>query len=148
MIARRRVRRGAERTVELKRWSLALLLGALALWSARPVAQGQAPPAKPTAPAKPAATAAGGGRLVEITATDASGKYLFKPDVINAKPGEALHVRIKAVAGTMGAMPKMAMSHNFSLLKSGSDPVAFSTAAVGAGFPANYTPNDKKDQII
>ena len=44
---------------------------------------------------------------------------------ITAKPGEKLRVVLKAA----GSMPKIAMAHNFVLLKSGVSPQDVSTAA-------------------
>jgi azurin len=117
----------------MKRGSLIVAVCSLAIWSARPAAE----------------TAASlQGRLVEIVATDAAGKYIFKPDVVNAKPGEQLLVRLRSVVGTMGKMPKMAMAHNFVLIKAGNDPMQFANAGVAGGFAGNYLPPDKKDQII
>ena len=116
----------------MKRLSLVAVLAAVALWAAHPTAE------------VPAAQ----GRLVELTATDAGGKYIFKPDTFTAKPAEQLLVRLKSVAGTMGNMPKMAMSHNFVLIKPGNDPMQFANAGIPGGFAGNYIPPDKKDQII
>src|SRR6187549_560445 len=94
----------------MKRVSFVLVLAALALWAAQPMAQTPAPAAKPAA-AKPAA----GGRLIEITATmTPAGKYTYTPATINANPGESLQVRVKSAGAPM---PKMAMSHNCVLLK-------------------------------
>ena len=119
----------------MTRVSLVVALASLAIWSARPAAE---------APAGAAVQ----GRLVEIVATDAAGKYIFKPDVVNAKPAEQLLVRLRSVAGTMGKMPKMAMAHNFVLIKPGNDPLQFANASVAGGFAGNYLPPDKKDQIL
>ena len=124
----------------MKRLSLLFLLALVVAWSARPLAQGS-----PSAQTKPAASS--GGRLIEIIGTDAPGKYIFKPDVINAKPGEALLVRLRSVAATMAKMPKAAMSHNFVLLKAGVDGQQFSNSAIAGGFANNYLP-DKKDQML
>jgi azurin len=127
----------------MKRLSLFFLLASVALWSARPLAQGAT-----STPAKPAAKpAAGAGRLIEIIGTDAGGKYLFKPSVINAKPGEALLVRLRSVAGTMGNMPKMAMSHNFVLIRAGVDAQKFVNDGIAAGFTGDYLPK-QKDQML
>src|SRR6516165_2894628 len=72
------------------------------------------------APASAAKTApAGAARTIEI-----SGSEAMKYDVstITAKPGEKLHVVLKAV----GSMPKIAMAHNFVLLKAGVSPMEVS----------------------
>ena len=125
----------------MKRVSFVFALAAAAISVVGLAAQTPAP--KPAA--KPAAKAAT-GRLVEITAhMTPAGKYVYEPAVINAKPAEALLVRVKS-AGT--PMPKMAMSHNFVLLKAPTDVPAFLSAAIAAGFPANYLPAAKKADII
>ena len=116
----------------MKRLSLVPILAVVALWAAHPTAE------------VPAAQ----GRLVEIIATDAGGKYIFKPDTIAAKPAEQLLVRLKSVAGTMGNMPKMAMAHNFVLIKPGNDPMQFANAGIAGGFAGSYIPPDKKDQVL
>ena len=69
--------------------------------------------------------AADAGRVVTITATDA---MKFEPATIAAKPGERLKVVLK---GT-GAMPKIAMAHNFVILKPGTDTAAFVNASAMA----------------
>jgi azurin len=51
------------------------------------------------------------GRVIEIEATD---QMKFSVTTINAKPGEPLVVRLKAVS----ALPKVAMAHNFILFSS------------------------------
>jgi azurin len=118
----------------MKRLSLLLFLASVAFWPARPFAQ-QNPPS------------AGAGRLIEVTATDKAGKYLFEPAVINAKPGELLRIRMKSVSVAMAKMPKAAMSHNFVLIKAGVDPQQFANSGIPAGFAAGYIPADKKDVI-
>ena len=70
-----------------------------------------------------------------------AGKYVFEPAVINAKPGEALLVRLKS---TGNPMPKMAMSHNFVLVKPKTNLTTFATDAIAAGFPANFIPAGRK----
>lgn len=112
----------------MKRVSLLVAVVVAGLWAATPSAQ-----SKTT------------GRLVEITALMDGAKYLFKPDVINAKPGETLHVRLKSGGAPM---PKVAMSHNFVLLKPTTKISDFTTAAISAGFAANYIPAAKKADII
>ena len=65
-------------------------------------------------------------RTVLLKATDA-----LKYDVttIAAKPGERIHIVLK----TISALPKVAMSHNFVILKPGTDQTAFLNACTGAG---------------
>lgn len=98
-------------------------------------AQGAATAAKPAAPA-----AAGAARTVEIQATDA---MKFSVANIDAKPGESIRVVLKAV----GTMPKMAMSHNFVLLKEGANAQKFSEGAVMAAATA-YIPADQKALVL
>ena len=135
----------------MKRVFVLLLLAASA-WTALLTAQAPASAPKPAAP-KPAAAApkpaaaAAGGRLVEITAgSDSAGKFMYTPASISAKPGELLHLRLKAVAPM--AMPKMAMSHNFVLLKPTTKIGDFQTDATNAGFPANFIPASHKADIL
>ena len=116
----------------MKRLSFVAVLAAVALWAAHPTAE------------SPVAQ----GRLVEVVATDEGGKYIFKPDTMTAKPAEQLLVRLKSVVGTMGKMPKMAMAHNFVLIKPGNDPIQFANAGMAGGFAGNYIPADRKDQIV
>jgi azurin len=116
----------------MKRASVLIALIAAAAFVAHPLAQVPA--------AKPAAAAAGQGRLIEITATD---QMKFSVTTITAKPGELLHVRLKGV----GTMPKMAMQHNFVLLTAGADATAFANDAMMAAATA-YIPAAKKAQVI
>ncbi len=85
-------------------------------------------------------TSAKAGRTITIT-----GSEQMKYDVtsIQAKPGETLHVVLKAV----GSMPKMAMGHNFVLLKEGVNPQDVSAAAMTAK-DTDYIPATMKDKII
>ena len=61
-----------------------------------------------------AAKAAGAARTITITAHDSPTTGWDTPK-ITAKPGEELHIVLKAT----GTMPKMAMAHNFVLMKAG-----------------------------
>jgi azurin len=67
-------------------------------------------------------SAAGAGqaaaRVVQIQVGD---NMKFNPAAISAAPGE----RLKVVITDVGKMPKMAMAHNFVLLKKGTDPKGF-----------------------
>jgi azurin len=65
-------------------------------------------------------------RLIKITAQES---LQWDVKEITAAPGEKLRIAIVAV----GAMPKMAMAHNFVLLDLGTDAQAFLTA--GATLP-------------
>lgn len=109
----------------MKRVPVLIVLLAAVAFAARPLAQ-----------AKPAA----GGRLIEIEATE---QMKFNVTAITAKPGELLHVRLKAV----GTMPKAAMQHNFVLLKAGTDAQAFANDAMMAA-ATSYIPAAKKAQVL
>jgi azurin len=104
----------------LRRLSFAVLVAALPM--SMPMAHAQAP------------------RVIEITAGD---DMKYNVASIKAKPGEALKIRLKAV----GAMPKMAMSHNIVILKVGTDQQAFATAASNAR-ATNFVPPALKAQVI
>jgi azurin len=79
-----------------------------------------------TTTAKPAAkTSAKGGRTVELTSGD---NMKYDVTEITAKPGESLHIVLK----NTGTMPKIAMAHNFVLLKAGTDAAEFTKAAFNA----------------
>jgi len=95
-----------------------------------------------TSQAKKAAPkgAAGGTRTIEIT-----GSETMKYDVteIAAKPGETLRVVLKSV----GTMPKIAMGHNFVLLKAGASPMEVSNAAFNAR-ETDFIPAAMKDKIL
>ena len=105
-----------------------------------PLASAQAKAAPQAKKAAPAAKAAGGARTVEIT-----GSETMKYDVteITAKPGERIRVVLKAV----GSMPKIAMGHNFVLLKAGASPMEVSNAAFNAR-ETDFVPAAMKDKIL
>ncbi len=67
----------------------------------------------------------GAARTIEIQASD---NMRFTPDRITARPGEALHVVLKDV----GSVPKVAMAHNFVLLKKGVDAKGFAEKSAAA----------------
>lgn len=120
---------------------LSLLLAATPLAQATPSTQKPAT-AKPAAEkpgAKPAA-AAKGVRTVEIVGTE---DMKFSLANIAAKPGEQLLVRLTA----KGAMPKIAMAHNFVLLNKGVNAAEFATAAMNAR-ATDFVPADKKADIL
>jgi azurin len=103
-----------------------------------------AAPAKTEAAKSSTATAAkapaGAPRVVEITAND---QMKFSISTIEAKAGEQL----KVVLTNAGTLPKEAMGHNWVLLQAGSDPMAFSNAAVTAK-DKDYIPDSMKDKVI
>jgi len=83
------------------------------------------------------------GRVIDIEATD---QMKFSVTTINAKPGEALHVRLKAVS----TLPKAAMAHNFVLFKSSvtqKQIADFATAGMGKG-AVTFIPDDMKALVI
>lgn len=113
----------------------------LALASA-PLAASQATSTSTTTQTKkaPAAKGAVGGRTIEITGSDTM-KYSVTE--ITAKPGEKLHIVLKA----LGSMPKIAMAHNFVLLKAGVNPQDVANAAFNAR-ATDFVPAEMKDKII
>ena len=77
-------------------------------------------------------SAAAQTRTVELVATD---NMRFSTASIEARPGESLRI----VVQTTGAMPKIAMAHNFVLLQPGTDPASFANEGAmhrGADFVA------------
>jgi azurin len=91
-----------------------------------PIAASLASSAFAQAPAKPAAAKpAAGPRTITIGATDA---MKFDPASITVKPGEKLRIVLKPA----GTMPKIAMSHNFVILKPGSNDAKFAEASAMA----------------
>jgi azurin len=92
----------------------------------------------PSPTAKPAAK--GAVRTVDLVGTDQ-----MKYDVtdIPAKRGEQLRVRLTA----KGTMPKIAMAHNFVLLKLAANPVKFVTAGAQAR-ETDFIAPETKDQVI
>jgi azurin len=117
----------------MKMFSLVCLL------AVAPVALG-AVQTTPKAPAAQAKSAAKGGRTVELTAGD---NMKFDVTSIAAKPGERLHVVLKST----GTAPKIAMAHNFVLLKADASPVEFNNAAMTAR-DTDFIPPAMKDQVI
>ena len=92
-----------------------------------------------TFPAAP--RAAGAARTVTLTGTDA---FRYDPSTITAKPGEQLHIVLKVVS----QLPKMAMAHNFILLKPGSDIGAFVTASAQARDTGYIAPSEKSKVLV
>ncbi len=120
---------------------LTLVLAAAPFTQAAPATQKPAPEAAKPAPeaAKPAA-AAKGVRTVEIIGTE---DMKFSMPTITAKPGEQLRVRLVV----KGAMPKIAMAHNFVLLNKSAKVVDFVTAAMNAR-ATDFIPADKKADVL
>ena len=132
----------------MRRLSYLLLVSSVALMPASSfAAQGAAKAAKP-APAK-AAASGGAARTVEITASDPSApsaKYGYSVTTINAKPGERIHIVLKA----LGTMPKMASSHKFVLFKPGTKPSDITAFLQDSPMAAatNYIPASKKAMVL
>lgn len=99
-----------------------------------------APKPAPKGTAADSKPAAGAVRTIEIYGTDDM-KYSLTEIV--AKRGEQLRVRLIS----KGTLPKIAMAHNFVLLKLGASLIKFTEAAAQAR-PTDFIPPDMKDQII
>lgn len=80
-------------------------------------------------------------RVITITVNE---QMKFDVTTITAAPGE----EIKVVLKNTGTMPKLAMGHNWVLLKKGTDATAFTTAAVSAGAQTDYIPADQKAAVL
>ncbi len=102
------------------------------------LAPGSQAPA-PKATGKPPAPAMA-GRTVELTGGD---DMKYNTTTINAKPGETLHVVLKSV----GTIPKIAMAHNFVLLKLETDVNEFIKSSMNAR-DTDYIPADQKAQVL
>jgi azurin len=121
-------------------------LASILIASAPIVALAQAPATqKPAAPAtqKPAAAApaaAKGVRTIEIIGTD---DMKYSVANIEAKAGEQIRIRLTS----KGAMPKIAMAHNFVLLAKAADTLKFVNASAMAR-ATDFVPPDMKAQVI
>ena len=117
------------------------LVCCLALGSIAPALAQTATPAAPAAAkAKAKAGPAKGVRTVELVVGD---NMKFNTTEIAAKPGEMLRVVLK----NAGTMPKIAMGHNFVLLKLGVDQVEFNKAAFDAR-ATDFIPPSMKTAVI
>ncbi len=116
----------------------ALALSVLVASSSAAAAADQASGA---AQGKPAAAAAKGEpRTVELTGTE---QMKFDKTSITARPGEKLHIVLKAV----GTMPKAVMAHNFVLPKPGASAMEINNAAFNAR-TTDFIPESMKDKIL
>ncbi|HEX6465356.1 MAG TPA: plastocyanin/azurin family copper-binding protein [Vicinamibacterales bacterium] len=79
-------------------------------------------------------------RTVTITGSE---QMKYDTTSIDAKPGELLRIVVKSV----GSMPKVAMAHNFVLLKEGTNPQDVATAAMTAR-ETDFIPDSMKDKIL
>jgi azurin len=104
-----------------------------------PAVAGQPAAAKPAAQ-KAAPAAKGEPRTIELTATE---QMKYDKTRLTARPGEKIRVVLKAV----GAMPKMAMAHNFVLLKPDASALEVNNAAFNAR-ATDFIPESQKDKII
>ena len=96
-----------------------------------------AAPATTLAGQKPAAAAP---RVVLITGSD---DMKFAPTTITAKRGEKIRITLKSV----GTLPKIAMAHNFILLKKGVDATKLATASAMAR-ATDFIAPDQKANIL
>ena len=113
-----------------------VLAGVIAMAAGMAAATGGADQ-RPAAPEMPA-------RTVMLTVTDPVGdKMEYSRKQIVAKPGE----RLKLQLWSMGKLPKVAMAHNWLLLKLGSDAKKFADAAAGAK-DTDFVPRSLKHQVI
>jgi azurin len=137
-----------------QQWLASVLIASAPLMAASQTAAQKPTAEKPaTSTAKPAASApaqkAGadakadaskGARTIDLVGTD---DMKLSVTTITAKPGEQVRVRLTA----KGAMPKIAMAHNFVLLSKSADPVKFVNAAAMAR-ATDFVPADQKDAVI
>lgn len=90
--------------------------------------------------AAPAAPAAPAVAIIELSANDS---MKFSQTRFEVSAGQ----EVKVTMTNLGTMPKVAMGHNFVLLKKGSDSKAFSDAAIMAA-ATDYVPAALADQVI
>lgn len=108
--------------MNVRRWMRSGCTAALLTLGAAVAAQAQAP------------------RVIAMTGTDA---MKFSVTAIDAKPGEKITVKLTG----QGAMPKVAMAHNFVLLAAKTDANAFATAAAAAR-ATDFIPAALKAQVL
>lgn len=116
----------------MKLLSMFIAVAMMSVLSAQPGAQAAKRTAKPKA--------GGAARTVTLTGSD---QMKFDVATINAKPGEKLHIVLK----NAGQMPKIAMAHNFVLLKAGANVDEFTKAAMSAR-DTDYVPASMSAQIV
>jgi azurin len=117
---------------------LPLLTGALVLTGCGKKDEAAASASTASAPA--AAPAAPAVANIELTANDS---MKFSQTHFEVTAGQ----EVKVTLTNMGTMPKVAMGHNFILLKKGTDLKAFTDAAIMAA-ATDYVPAALADQII
>jgi azurin len=126
--------------LSMTRHSLCAALCTVALTLSPALALAQAAKTAPKADAPKAKAAAGAVKNFTVTGTD---NMRFAPAVLRVKAGDTVKVTLKAVS----ALPKMAMAHNFVLLKAGADAAAVATAGSTAR-DTNFVSPKSKAQII
>ena len=102
------------------------------------LALGQA--AKTTTTTQTSTAKSTAARTIEFVTGD---NMKFDKTEITARPGETLRIVVK----NTGSMPKLAMAHNFVLLKPGTDQVEFNTAAFSAR-ETDFIPASMKAAVI
>jgi azurin len=120
-----------------KYWLASVLIASAPLLPVPALADDAAQQKPAASTAKPAAK---GVRTIEMVGTD---DMKFSVTNIEAKPGEQLRVRLM----TKGAMPKIAMAHNFVLMQKSANLIKFITASATAR-EQDFIAPDMKDQVI
>jgi azurin len=128
----------------MPRHSLCAVLCTVALTLSPAFALAQTPKTAPKAgaPKAGAAKAAPAGAVKTFTLTG-SDNMRYTPAVIRVKAGDKVKVTLKVVS----AMPKMAMGHNFVLLKAGADAATVAGDSVSAR-DTDYVSPKSKAQVI
>jgi azurin len=93
---------------------------------------------KPTA--EKATVAKGEPRTIELTASE---NMKYDKTTLTARAGEKIRIVLKA----LGTMPKVAMGHNFVLLKANVSPLEVNNAAFNAR-ATDFIPESQKDKIL
>jgi azurin len=88
---------------------------------------------RPPVVASPSPASGAAARVIEIAVGD---NMRFVPSAVSASPGEL----VKVVLRDTGQLPKLAMAHNFVLLKPGVDPKAFVDKSAAARETAFIAP--------
>ena len=120
--------------------ALSLAAGGLLLAACGKKDESSAAAPASAAAATAAAPAAPAVATIELTANDS---MKFSATHFEVAAGQ----EVKVVFTNMGTMPKVAMGHNFVLLKKGTDLKAFADAAVAAA-ATDYVPASKADQVV
>lgn len=121
----------------MPRHSMCAVLCTVALTLSPALALAQATKAAPKAKAAPA----GAVKTFTLTGSD---NMRFTPAVIRVKAGDKVKVTLKSVS----ALPKMAMAHNFVLLKAGVDAAAVASAGSTARDTGFVSPKSKPQIIV